>query len=261
MNTGKIKSTLLEALREAGTIMIAGASKAKDIRKKSEVSIVTETDLESEKRIVEIIRSSFPDHAFLTEESPPEGNSASRWIIDPVDGTTNFAHNYPVSCVSIAYEENGCLEAGGVFDPFRNELFFALRGEGAFLNGRPIKVSKIVSLSDALLATGFPYDCREKADEYLAVFKKFMMRVQGLRRAGAAAIDLCYVACGRFDGYWENNLNAWDKAAGMLIIREAGGKVTDYAGNPLTLEASSNLASNGLLHDAMLEILNSSGTA
>lgn len=255
MNRPKIKSTLLKALEESGKILKAGISERRVVAKKSELSLVTATDQEAEKRILEIIRHDFPDHAFLTEESPPTGKSSSRWIIDPLDGTTNFAHSYPVACVSIAYEEKGRVELGGVFDPFRSELFWAERGNGATLNGDPITVSKTPVLNDSLLCTGFPYDRREKADEYLPPFKAFMVKTQGVRRTGAAALDLCYVACGRFDGYWEVKLNPWDKAAAMLMIEEAGGSLSNFSGQPLTLDDVQNVASNGFIHREMLEVL------
>ena len=255
MNRSKIKSTLLKALEEAGKILKAAIADRRVVAKKSELSIVTASDKAAEEAILTTIRREFPDHAFLTEESPPSGKSSSRWIIDPLDGTTNFAHTYPVACISIAYEEKERLEFGGVFDPFRNELFFAERGNGATLNGNPITVSKTPVLNESLLCTGFPYDRREKADEYLPLFKAFMLKTQGIRRTGAAALDLSYVACGRFDGYWELKLNPWDKAAAMLIVEEAGGSLSNFSGGPLTLEDVQNVASNGFVHEEMLEVL------
>ncbi len=255
MNRKKIQSTLFEALRKAGKILRSSLGERRVIEKKSELSLVTAADKAAEACIVKIIRKAFPDHSLLTEESPPFGNSHCRWIIDPLDGTTNFAHTYPVACVSIGFEENGRLEMGGVFDPFRDELFFAARGKGAALNNRPLRVSKTGTLSESLLCTGFPYDRREKADEYLPIFKAFMMKVQGIRRTGAAALDLCYVAAGRFDGFWELKLQPWDKAAAMLIIEEAGGVLSNFSGRPLTLNDIQNAASNSLIHQEMLEVL------
>ncbi len=254
-NAHQIKKTLHQALREAGKILKSSLRRPRIVAKKAEISIVTETDTAAENRIVKIIRKAFPGHSILTEESPPSGTSDSRWIIDPLDGTTNFAHTYPVACVSIAFEENGRVEAGGVFDPFRNELFYAEHGKGATLNSKPIRVSKTDQLIDALLATGFPYDQRDRADLYLDLFKPFLIATQGLRRPGAAALDLCHVACGRFDGYWEYKLQPWDKAAGALMVREAGGRTTNFAGEPMTLDDTQNLISNGVLHQAMLEIV------
>lgn len=256
MNSSKIKSTLFDALHKAGAAMKTAIDRPKDIRKKNtELDLVTETDKHCEKLIIEAVQKHFPDHAFLTEESPAFGQSASRWIVDPVDGTTNFAHGYPVACVSIAFEHDGVVLMGGVFDPFRNELFWAEKGKGAFLNDKPIRVSSVSNISEALIATGFPYDLRDHVDDYLAVFRAFLMRAQGIRRAGAAAIDLCNVACGRYDAFYEKNLKAWDKAAGMLIVEEAGGKVSNFTGETLGLMELGNLASNSILHAQMLEIL------
>jgi len=229
MNTEKIKSTLFEALKKAGSIAREAIHAPKEVQIKAEYSIVTQTDMECDRVIVETIRREFPDHAFLTEESPASGHSSSRWIIDPIDGTTNFAHGYPVSCVSIAFEYESQVLMGGILDPFRDELFFAEKNRGAFMNGKPIRVSAVSKLTEALISTGFPYDTRQHVDEYLAVFKQFLLASQGVRRAGAAALDLCYVACGRFDAYYEKNLQPWDKAAGLLIVEEAGGRISDYA--------------------------------
>lgn len=255
MNIDKIKSTLFQALRAAGRIIKAGSQKQFTIRKKGELNLVTVYDLAAEKAILSIIKKNFPDHSILTEESKPSGNSSSRWIIDPLDGTTNFAHGFPAACTSIAFEEKGKVILGGVYDPFRKELFFAQKGKGAFLNGKKIRVSKTPKLSEALVCTGFPYDRKQHMDEYMPIFRDFKMNVQGLRRMGAAALDLCYVACGRFDGYWELKLQPWDKAAGMLMIAEAGGKLTDFSGNPLTLTGLQNLVSNRLIHADMLSVI------
>ncbi len=255
MNHPKIKSTLLKCLKDAGKVLKASILSKKSIEKKSELSLVTQIDKKCEKIIVRNILKAFPDHALLTEESPPMGKSGSRWIIDPLDGTTNFAHSFPVAVVSIGYEENGRLEYGGVFDPFRDELFLGIRGQGATLNGKKIKVSPTPGLNDSLLCTGFPYDRREKIDDYLPIFRAFTMKVQGIRRTGAAALDLCYVACGRFDGFWELKLQPWDKAAAMVILSEAGGTLTDFSGNPLTLDSIQNAVSNKKIHREMLEVL------
>ncbi len=253
MNRNKIKSVLLKAADDAGKILRSSLSTRPAYERKSELSIVTETDKAAEKCIVDLILKEFPDHALLTEESPPMGKSSHRWIIDPLDGTTNFAHTFPIACTSIAYEEAGELVMGAVYDPFRDELFFAEKGKGATVNGKPIHVSQTPELRDSLLCTGFPYDRRERPDDYLALFKAFMMKVQGIRRTGAAALDLCYVACGRFDGFWEVKLQPWDKAAAMIIIEEAGGKISNFQGMPLTLSDVQNVASNGKIHDEMLQ--------
>jgi myo-inositol-1(or 4)-monophosphatase len=253
-NRKKLKNVLFKALRSAGKHLKTNLGERK-VRKKTALSLVTRTDKAAEKAVVQTIRAIFPDHSILTEESPPSGTSPCRWIIDPLDGTTNFAHTHPVACVSIAYEEKGALIMGGVFDPYRNELFFAEHGKGAWMNGRRIRVSQTKKLSEALIATGFPYDQMERHKLYLQLFKSFLLSTQGLRRPGAAAIDLCYVACGRFDGYWEYNLHPWDKAAGMLMVAEAGGKTTDFSGAPLTLKSTQNLISNTAIHAQMLEVV------
>ena len=261
MNREKVRGTLVSSLEKAGEILRGSIFERKVIAKKEELSLVTETDKRSEEIIVKNILSSFPDHALLTEESPARGRSPYRWIIDPLDGTTNFAHTYPIACVSIAFEDHGKITFGGVFDPFRNELFFAERGRGATLNGLPIVVSQNPTLGHSLLGTGFPYDRREHADDYLAIFKAFMMKTQGTRRTGAAALDVSYVACGRFDGFWELKLRTWDVAAASLIVEEAGGKLSDFSGKPLTLSdpatdwVSQMAASNGFIHEEMAEVL------
>ena len=254
MNRAKIKSTLFEMLEDAGKVLKTAILKPKSIQKKSELSLVTATDKKCEEIIVRAIRKNFPSHAILTEESPPMGNSSCRWIIDPLDGTTNFAHTFPMACVSIAYEEDGKVQTGGVFDPFRGELFFAERGKGAFLNGKKIRVSSTARLNDSLISTGFPYNRREHLEDYLGIFKVFLMKTRDLRRTGSAAIDFCYVAAGRFEGYWEFNLMPWDKAAAMLILEEAGGTLTNLSGEPLTLEDNQNLISNGKIHGEMLKL-------
>jgi len=255
MKNTEIKRTLLEALAKAGKIIHSNFGKAQTITKKGEFNLVTEIDKASEKAIVGLILKRFPGHSILAEESPAVTGSECRWIIDPIDGTTNFAHGFPIVSVSIGFEREGRLEMGGVLDPFRKELFFAERGRGATLNGKRIHVSKTKTLSDTLLATGFPYDRNKHPDIYLAMLRAFLTKIQGIRRGGSAAIDLCYVACGRFDGYYEMKLSPWDKAGGMMIIEEAGGKLTDFSGAPLTLAGSQNLATNGFIHAEMLAAL------
>lgn len=255
MKNTKIKRTLLEALEKAGKIIRANFGKEQRITKKGKFNLVTEIDKASEKAVVGLILKRFPDHSILAEESPEVTGSGCRWIIDPIDGTTNFAHGFPIVSVSIGFERDGRLEMGGVWDPFRKELFFAERGRGATLNGKRIHVSKAGTLEDSLLATGFPYDRNLSPDGYLAMLRVFLTRIQGIRRGGSAAIDLCYVACGRFDGYYEMKLQPWDKAAGMMIVEEAGGKLTDFSGAPLTLTGLQNLATNGLIHAEMLTAL------
>ncbi len=252
-----IVKTLENALRAAGKIIMHFHVRSPKVTLKGPVDLVTEADKAADKKIVQIIRRQFPGHGFLTEESKPElSRSRFRWIIDPVDGTTNFAHKLPHACVSIGLEEDGRMRAGGVFDPFRKELFLAVRGKGARLNGRPIRVSRTKRLIDGLLATGFPYDRYKLAKFYLESNVRFMKKTQGIRRQGSAALDLAYVACGRYDGYWEFRLNPWDVSAGWLLVEEAGGRVTDYRGRPLVLNGVVQaVASNGLIHRAMTDTL------
>lgn len=257
----KVRSTLLESLERSGAILKETISERKVVAHKEELSLVTETDRRSEEVIVQNILAHFPDHAVLTEESPERGKSPYRWIIDPLDGTTNFAHTYPVACVSIAFEDHGKITFGGVHDPFRGELFYAERGRGATLNGLPIVVSQNPVLARSLLCTGFPYDRRQNPDQYVAVFKEFMMHVEGVRRTGAAALDISHVACGRFDGFWENKLHSWDVAAASLLVEEAGGKLSDFSGKPLMVSNPKTdwvpqmVASNGFIHEEMIQAL------
>ena len=251
----KIKQTLEKALTEAGRLVKKAAEKPISIEYKSPVSLVTKTDKNTERVIIDIIKKNFPDHSILGEESEPSGTSHSKWIIDPIDGTTNFAHRVPDFCISIGYEENGQVKVGGVFNPIKNEWFWGERGKGASLNGKKIKVSKSKKLTESLLATGFPYDSRKRARYYLKFVEEFILRTHGIRRLGSSAIDLCYVACGRFDGYWEFNLQAWDISAGTLIVEEAGGRLSDFAGKPLSIYGKQLLATNGLIHEEMLNII------
>jgi len=251
----KLKQVLFACLREAGGVLGKSIHKIKQINYKSEANLVTRFDKMSEKMIISRIKKTFPDHAILAEESAPHGISPYKWIIDPLDGTTNFAHTFPVSCVSIAVEKKGEVILGGVFDPFRNELFFGEKNAGAYLNGKKIRVSKTPRLSESLLCTGFPYDCRSYAETYLRIFGAFMVQTHGIRRTGSAAIDICYVACGRFDGFWELKLNAWDTAAASLICQEAGGKMSNFKGNSYSIYEPEALATNGCIHSEMVKIL------
>ena len=251
----KIKQTLEKALIEAGAILKRAIERPITIQYKSPVSLVTEIDKKAERVIIDIIHRKFPHHSILAEESAPQGHSSSKWIIDPLDGTTNFAHHFPAACVSIGFEEDGIIKVGGIWNPFRGEWFWAERGKGASLNGKKIHVSKAKSLKESLLVTGFPYDRRERARYYLNFMEAFMMKTQGIRRLGSAALDLCYVACGRFDGYWEFKLNAWDQAAGALIAQEAGAQLSDFQGKPMSIYGSQTLATNGKIHREMLAII------
>ena len=224
---------------------------------KGAIDLVTAVDRESERLIVETLRRNFPSHSILAEEETNLVGSDGRycWIIDPLDGTTNFAHGYPQFCVSIALEHEGEVILALVYDPLRQECFRAVKTRGATLNGIPIRISTTPELDKSLLATGFPYDRREHADYYLAFFKEFMVRCQGIRRAGSAALDLCYLACGRIDGFWELKLRPWDTAAAALIVQAAGGKLTDFSGNPFSIRGTETLGSNGRIHDEMISVL------
>jgi myo-inositol-1(or 4)-monophosphatase len=243
-----------DAAHAAGEIMRRNWQEPKTIDYKGAIDLVTTIDRETERKIVDVIQRNFSDHAILAEEETNLAGhrEAYRWIIDPLDGTTNFAHSYPQFCVSIALEFAGEVILGLVYDPLRDECFKAVKDEGATLNGGPIRISGVKELDKALLATGFPYDQREKADFYLSFFKAFMTRSQGIRRNGSAALDLCYVACGRLDGFWELKLRPWDTAAGALIVEEAGGKLSDLSGNKFTIWGEETLASNGAIHDEMV---------
>ena len=248
----------IETARDAGRLLAERFGRSLRVTNKSELDLVTESDLASERLIIDRIKTYHPRHAILAEESGASGPADSqdewRWIIDPLDGTTNYAHGYPCFCVSIGLERQGRMEIGVVYDPMRDELFTAERGQGASLNGRSIHVSPVDVLAGALLCTGFPYDVRERS-EFARHFANFIMNAQGVRRDGAAALDLAYVACGRFDGFWEEGLKPWDVAAGSLLVEEAGGRVSKYDGAPLSLYNPPILASNGLLHDEMMRVL------
>ena len=227
-----------------------------DISFKSEIDLVTTVDREAERLIIDTITAAFPEHGIHAEESPSRSSQdGHRWYIDPLDGTTNFAHGYPQFAVSIALAREDDLLLGVVYDPVREEIFTALRGGGARLNGAPITLSPVDQLGRALIATGFPYDHRQHLDFHLSFWREALQHAQGVRRAGAAALDLCYVACGRLDGFWEWNLHPWDLAAGRLIIEEAGGRVTDATGGPHRLSGEETVASNGRIHGELLAML------
>jgi myo-inositol-1(or 4)-monophosphatase len=246
----------VETAKAAGEVLREGIDKIAWIKHKGEINLVTEMDIKSEALIKRKIGESFPDHQIMAEESDvPKQESAFRWIVDPLDGTTNYAHGFPMFCVSIALEIDGRVGIGVVYDPVRDELFTGTRGGGALLNGRPITVSAETDLGRSLIATGFPYDLRTSEANNLDNWNAMIYRARALRRAGAAALDLCYVATGRFDGFWELKLYPWDVAAGGLIIEEAGGRVTDLAGNPHSIYSKEILASNGKIHSQMSEIL------
>ncbi len=230
---------------------------------KGDVDLVTAADRASEQLIVERLKQVFPDHGIYGEEGTRQRlDNEYRWYIDPLDGTTNFAHGFPVFCVSMGLEhrpaglagnEDGTLVAAVIYDPTRDELFTAERGRGAYLNGRPIHVSKTPALAESLIATGFP--SRKRHDNpNIHFYQEFTLRSHGVRRAGSAAIDLAYVACGRMDGYWEFNLNPWDTSAGVLLVQEAGGTVTSFDGSPFRIDSKEVLAANGLIFDEMIRL-------
>lgn len=228
------------------------------ITKKGDINLVTEADIASESLIVERIHSHYPKHSILAEEGGElivrGGDASWKWIIDPLDGTTNYAHGYPCFCVTLALEHADKVVIGVTYDPTRDELFAAERGQGATLNGKPIWVSKTDLLGNALLVTGFPYDIKHR-EKFARHLTEFLLSSRGVRRDGSAAIDMAYVACGRFDGFWEDGLNAWDVAAGKLLIEEAGGLVTYYDGSPFSIYRPPICASNGAIHTQMLAIL------
>lgn len=247
----------IRAAREAGAVLrsMLGtdiAVRAKDAR----TNLVTDADTRSEALIRRLIEEAFPGDAVLGEEGGARGDYvAGRWIVDPLDGTTNYAHGYRCFCVSIAYEGASGIEAGCVYDPMADEMFGAERGSGATCNGAPIRVSACADLSSAMLVTGFPAHQVDRPLHNLYPFADFLTITRAIRRDGSAALDLCYVACGRFDGFWEPALHAWDVAAGALIVAEAGGSVTGYRGEPLALDAGRIVASNGLIHASMIDVV------
>jgi myo-inositol-1(or 4)-monophosphatase len=248
----------IQTARDAGRVLAEKFGRALQVSNKGDIDLVTEADIASERLIVERIRSYHPRHAILAEESGESARadqpSEFKWIIDPLDGTTNYAHGYPCFCVSVALEQAGEIVVGVVYDPTREELFAAERGGGATLNGRRIRVSDVEEINAAMICTGFPYDVRDRGD-FARHFRNFIMSAQAVRRDGSAALDLAYVAAGRFDGFWEEGLRPWDVAAGKLLVEEAGGRVSHYDGSKFRVYEPPILASNGLLHDAMMRVL------
>ena len=243
----------------AGALQREGQAAGFRIDKKGSRDLVTEIDLACEQLCRTIIAERFPTHDVLAEEAGADVRGASpsphRWIFDPLDGTTNFAHGLPIYCASLALELDGRLEVGAIYDPSRDELFTAERGGGARLNGRPLRVSSATVVRDALLVTGFPYDVHERLDPLMATFTRFLRRARAVRRLGSAALDLCYVAAGRFDAFWEQALQPWDVAAGALMVMEAGGRVTGTDGAPFAIDADHLVASNGHVHQEMVTVL------
>jgi myo-inositol-1(or 4)-monophosphatase len=244
----------IEIAREAGAVLCEELLRPKQITYKGDVDLVTQADKRSERLIVEKLTNYFPGHGIVAEEGTGHaGSSEFRWYVDPLDGTTNFAHGYPCFSVSIALEQRGSLLAGVVFNPYYDELFAAARGEGATLNGKTIRVSENAALSTSLLCTGFPVHKR-LASPNLHYYWDFTLRSHGVRRDGSAALDLASVAAGRFDGFWEFGLKKWDTAAGSLLVEEAGGKISDFNGQPYELGGAVILATNGLIHEEMRQI-------
>ena len=245
----------LSAAKEAGEVLRKGFGWQHSVRYKGEVDLVTEVDEQAEQVIREILLEAFPAYGMLAEEGGElAGNEDARWIVDPLDGTTNYAHGLPIFCVSIGLERAGEVVLGVVHDPMREEIYVAERGGGATLNGEPIKVSDTEGLIQALIATGFPYD-RAEMPEALELFGRFAATTRGMRRLGSAALDLCYVASGRLDGYYERGIWPWDLAAGSLILEEAGGKLTNYRGDVLDLDGREIVASNGRLHPSIMRLM------
>jgi myo-inositol-1(or 4)-monophosphatase len=251
--------TAIDIVTRAGEIHLARQESGFRIDKKGEIDLVTEVDLECERMCREAIAERFPEHDVLAEEGGTESSSRPRsrwrWVFDPLDGTTNYAHGLPIYCASLGLEVDGRAEVGAVYDASRRELFTAVRGGGAQLNGRPLAVSETSTLIDALIVTGFPYTVHRQAGDLVALFGAFLSRARAVRRLGSAALDLCYVAAGRFDAFWEQHLKPWDVAAGALIAEEAGGRVTDMDGSPFDPAAAHLVASNARVHDEMLTVI------
>jgi myo-inositol-1(or 4)-monophosphatase len=252
-------ATAIEAVIRAGEVQLARFGSDLRVDKKGAIDLVTEIDLAIEREFRAMIAERFPDHVVLGEEFSSQGDREATpefcWVFDPVDGTTNYAHGLPIFCSSLALEIDGVIAVGAVYDPTRRELFTAERGQGARLNGQPLRVSSADTLIDSLLVTGFHYGIHRDPEELVSLFREFITRSRAVRRLGSAALDLCYVAAGRFDGYWESKIQPWDVAAGALIVTEAGGTVTAVNGEPFSSRVGSVLATNGGIHGLMLETI------
>ena len=256
MKKSTFKKVAIAAALKAGRYIKKNIGKIKSVHYKGEINIVTDVDKKAEEIIVGTIKKTYPNHNFFAEEEKYKNkNTDFKWIIDPLDGTTNFLHGLPIFCVSIALLYQGNIKIGVVYDPMRNELFFAEKHKGAFLNGRRIRVSKVKNIKRALLATGFAYNLKRVRNNNISNFIKFMKAAQAVRRAGSAALDLCYIACGRFDGFWELYLHPWDTAAALLIMEEAGGKATKFDDTNYNIYDKEILASNSKIHSQMTKIL------
>ena len=256
MDLTTFKQTAIEAARKSAEILRSRFGNISRISKKAAAEIVTEADTESEKAIVSTIQAKFPNHAILGEEyGLISGTSEYKWFVDPLDGTVNFAHQIPIFSISIALAVRDTVVLGIILDPVNDELYAAVSGQGAQCNGQPIQVSSTRTIADSLLVTGFPYDVQEIFESVMVRYASCLKATQGMRRLGSAALDLCYVACGRFEGFWEQRLKPWDSAAGALLVAEAGGRVTTFADRPYTVEQPEILATNGLIHGEMLGLL------
>lgn len=255
MDIERIKKIGIAAAISGGKVLKAHYGELRSVRKKGAIDLVTEADIRSEAAIIDTIAAAFPDHAILAEESGTHAGSGGQWIIDPLDGTTNFAHNLPLFCVSIAFAVDDRILAGFVLAPLLGELFVGVKDQGAQLNGRPIFVSNTPTLADSLLVTGFPYDHQTIFGPLMERFGSCLTATQGVRRLGSAALDLCYVASGRFEGFWEQHLKSWDTAAGFLVATEAGARTTVFSGAPYTIDEDEIVSTNGLIHDELLNLL------
>lgn len=253
----KLKNTLLRALHAGADVLKHYFEGTFEVSSKDTINnLVTEADKKSEEAIIQVIKDDYPEHFILSEEAGELSTASNfKWIIDPLDGTVNFANNIPICCISIGLEQDGNMIMGAVFNPFMNELFFAEKGKGAFLNNKPLRVSTKKQVESACLVTGFPYRWATIDTDPIPVFERFIRKGLPVRRLGSAAIDLCWVAAGRFDGFWEYNLNPWDIAAGYLIVEEAGGRISNFKGDPYSVYDKQTLATNGLIHEEMIQVI------
>lgn len=260
----KYLETAVETALKTGRFLAIRFKSAKKIKFKGEIDLVTDSDINAERMIIASLKKAFPSHEILAEETANLNNLTQsygyRWIIDPIDGTTNFAHGYPLFAVSIGLEFKGEIILGAAYNPILGELFRAVKGKGAYLNNRKIRVSRSKVLSKCLLATGFPYDIRKDPVNNLKLYNTFQLKARDIRRDGSAVLNLCYTACGRFDGFWELKLKPWDTAAGSIILKEAGGRLSDFSGGKYNIYKKEILASNGLIHNQMLNIFKTTGT-
>jgi myo-inositol-1(or 4)-monophosphatase len=256
MDLAPCQQVAVRAAYRAAEKLMSKFGKISQVRKKDAVEIVTEADTESEREIISVIRASYPEHGILCEESGlSDGGDDFRWVIDPLDGTVNFAHQVPIFCISIALTHQGEIVLGVVLNPVDGELYTALRGQGAFLNNHPIRVSEVSAVADSLLVTGFPYHLGEELEAIMTRWNSCLHACQDVRRLGSAALDICYVACGRFEAFWEQLLKPWDTAAGALIAAESGAAVTTFSNQPFTLDDREILVTNGHIQEEMIELL------